>query len=122
MAKCGRKKLPSNEKRKHQVKCSFTSAEMVQLGNGKPENMSWGEWLRLKALARKLPRAIPEINQQAWVSLGKGLGNLNQLVKHLNQGEWYLIGDLTEPQALNIINSLKADIQSLRLELLGEKK
>lgn len=47
---------------------------------------SAGEMLRAMALGRKarLPRAVPEINREAWAELSRVASNLNQLAHHAN--------------------------------------
>jgi hypothetical protein len=47
---------------------------------------SAGEMLRSMALGRKakLPRAVPELNREAWAELSRTASNLNQLAHHAN--------------------------------------
>jgi hypothetical protein len=107
--KRGRKKLSKDEKRRFQIKCSLTKSEMEKVNLGRPEGMSSGEWLRRKALDKKLPRAIPEINRQAWADLARVTGNLNQIAKRLNiRNE----NDFS-------IEPIKKEIINLRNKLIG---
>jgi hypothetical protein len=113
MGKRGPKPKSEEEKRKHPVTCRLTDREMEQLDKGKPENMTRGEWLRTKALKRKLPRSIPEINRQAYTNLARLAGNLNQYIKAINQGR--ATGPAPE------LNFLYDEVQKLRGQLIGLK-
>ena len=64
----------------------MTSAELAELDRGRPEKVTRGSWLRIRALGRELPRPIPEVNREAWTTLATAVGNLNQLAKAVNQG------------------------------------
>lgn len=112
--KSGRKKLSEHEKRKHQINCRVTDAELKKINSGKPPGVTPGEWMRKKALDRKLPRTIPELNREAWADLARALGNLNQITKHLNQGN----GNLSV--AIAQVEQLGTQIQKLRDQLLRE--
>ena len=113
MGKRGPEPKPESELRRHPITCRVTDAELIQIDAGRPDGMSRGEWIRTKALKRKLPRAIPEINRKAWADLARSLGNLNQIAKHLNQGG----GDL--PGAVDQVKQIRAEVQNLRSDLLG---
>jgi hypothetical protein len=70
--------------------------------------MSRGEWLRTKALARKLPRQIPQVNVNALVELSRIGNNLNQLARGLNES-----GLLDQGHALAEIRELQKAIQGI---------
>jgi hypothetical protein len=90
-----------------------TDAELRRLDQGRPEKMTRGEWLRTKALKRDLPRAIPEVNREAWTTLSTAVANLNQLAKAINQGT-------RSELAAADLSDLVAQVQAVRLQLLGE--
>ncbi|MGB9620460.1 MAG: plasmid mobilization relaxosome protein MobC, partial [Armatimonadota bacterium] len=48
--------------------------------------MRRGEYLRTAALSQ-LPPSIPAINREAWVELSRFGANLNQIARHLNEGQ-----------------------------------
>ena len=95
-AKRGRKPKSAPEKRQHLVACRLTDAEQAQLERGRgalprgalPRGaLPRGEWLRTLALARRLPRAIPEINLEAYGALARAASNLNQLSRRANAAD-----------------------------------
>ena len=104
---------PEAEKRKHLFACRLTDSELDQLDQGRPPGMTRGAWLRTKALKRKLPRQIPEVNRQSYIELARLAGNLNQYVKAINQGR------ATEPAP--DLQVMYNEVQKLRSELLGIK-
>lgn len=92
-AKRGRKPKSAPDKRQHLVACRLTDAEQAQLERGRGA-LSAGEWLRTLALARRLPRAIPEINLEAYRALARSAANLNQLARRVNAADRLEISEL----------------------------
>ena len=92
-AKRGRKPKSAPDKRQHLVACRLTDAEQAQLERGRSA-LSAGEWLRTLALARRLPRAIPEINLEAYGALARSAANLNQLARRANAADRLEIAEL----------------------------
>jgi len=82
-AKRGRKPKSAPDKRQHLVACRLTDAEQAQLERGRGA-LTAGEWLRTLAMARRLPRAIPAVNLEAYGALARAAGNLNRLTRHVN--------------------------------------
>ena len=79
----GPKPKPAGEKRGASVTGRLTPAELAQLDAGRGA-LPRGEWLRTLALARRLPRGIPEINLEAYGALARAASNLNQLARRAN--------------------------------------
>jgi len=79
----GPKPKPAGEKRGASVTGRLTPAELAQLDAGRGA-LPRGEWLRTLALARRLPRGIPEINLEAYGALARAASNLNQLSRRAN--------------------------------------
>lgn len=71
-----------------------------------------GAYGRRVMLGQQLPTPIPEINREAWASLGKLAGNLNQTLHHLNAGFASGVDGV-------LIKALFAQVQALRADLLG---
>ena len=92
-AKRGRKPKSAPDKRQHLVACRLTDAEQAQLERGRGA-LSAGEWLRTLALARRLPRAIPETNLGAYGALARSAANLNQLARRANAADRLEIAEL----------------------------
>ena len=84
--KRGRKPKSAPDKRQHLVACRLTDAEQAQLARGRGA-LTAGEWLRTLALARRLPRAIPAINLEAYRALARAASNLNQLSRRANAAD-----------------------------------
>jgi hypothetical protein len=97
--------------RTRQVNARLTEAEYKALITGKPAGVPVGVWLRTRALKRRLPRAIPEVNQQAWASLARVSGNLNQLARAINEGR-------ADRPAVDLAE-LRRLVDDLRRELIG---
>lgn len=110
--KTGPKPKPESELRKHQVNARLNSAELDQLDQGRPEKMTRGSWIRIRALARDLPRPIPEINREAWTALATAVANLNQLTKAVNQGR---VTGVTPAELAELVEQ----VQAVRIQLLG---
>ena len=89
----GPKPKPAGEKRGASVTGRLTPAELAQLDAGRGA-LPRGEWLRTLALARRLPRAIPEINLEAYGALARSAANLNQLTRRANAADRLEIAEL----------------------------
>jgi len=111
--KSGPKPLALADKRGHTVSVRLNSAELAELDAARaPVQMRRGEYLR-QAWAGKLPPTIPSINREAWASLARVAGNLNQYQHALNAGE------VTDGHPPDLIESLATQVQTLRAALLG---
>ncbi len=79
--------LSEADKRVHTVSVRLNDSELAWLDSKRIlVNMQRGEYLRAASLNR-LPPSIPELNQQAWASLARTAGNLNQIAYRLNTGD-----------------------------------
>lgn len=107
MGRRGPQPRPAGDLRTVSVACRLTDAELGQLLSGKPKGMSNGEWLRTRALARRLPRPVPELNLEAWRVLAKVAGNLATVATAMRGGEWVEEFEV------------RRQIDSLRLALIG---
>ena len=117
----GPKPKPAGEKRGASVTGRLTPAELAQLDAGRGA-LPRGEWLRTLALARRLPRGIPEINLEAYGALARAASNLNQLSRRANATDRLEIAELAATLAafraalLGVGNELeeqaKADAQA----------
>jgi hypothetical protein len=106
----GPKPKLESEKRTHQVNCRLTDDEWLEL-NLRRGALAPAEALRIWALSRPLPRAIPELNLQAYSYLVRAANNLNQLARHKNVRG---LLDLTELAA-----KLATKLADFRASLLG---
>ena len=74
-------KLPPDEIRSHCVSVRLNEEELIIL-DSKRGQYKKGEWLRMASL-NKLPPVLPEINREAWITLGSLSQDLNFLLNHL---------------------------------------
>lgn len=72
-------------------------------------------WLRQAALSRRLPAPpVPAINREEYADLARLSANLNQLARAGNEGRNVVISD-------SLVESLRAEVNQLRLALIGMK-
>lgn len=107
MGKRGPKPKDADELRTVCVACRLTADEAAELAQGKPPGMSRGEWLRHRALSRRLPRPIPEVNREAWRDLSRVAGNLATIATAMRAGEYIETDDI------------KKHVAELRNRLIG---
>lgn len=100
-------KLPPETKRSHCVSVRLNKAELDRLDNQRQRvNMKRGEYLRASSL-HVLPSIIPEINRQAWLDLGRSLGNLATVSSAMRGGDYVLL------------NEVERTVRELRQQLIG---
>ncbi len=110
--KSGPKPLALADKRAHCVSVRLNSAELQWLDDARKKvQMQRGEYLRSAGMGI-LPPTIPEINREAWASLAKTVGNLNQYQHRINEG-------LANGHPPELIKALASEVQMLRRQLLG---
>lgn len=105
----GRKRVPLDIARRHQVACRLTDAELARVDAARG-GVPRGEYLRLAAL-RRPPRVVPELNRTAWAELARLSGNLNQAMRAVHAGHM-----ATPPVDLA---ALRQAVEDVRLALLG---
>lgn len=110
--KRGPKPMPPGDLRTLSVNVRLSVAELAQLDAARAGvKMQRAEYLR-QAWAGVLPTMIPEINREAWASLARVVGNLNQYQHKINAGE----ASGHDPE---VIQALADQVQLLRAQLLG---
>lgn len=75
------------DRRTHTVSVRVNAGELAALDSARAVvGMQRGEYLRAAALHRlpAAPPVIPELNREAWMSLARAAGNLNQIARHMN--------------------------------------
>ena len=92
----GRKPQPPQCLRRHSITCRLTDAERADLLRGKPEGMTGGEWLRVRALKRTLPPSIPAINREAWRDLARVAGNLTTVATAMRGGRYKELDEIRQ--------------------------
>lgn len=125
MAKTGPAPLPADQRRRHMVGVYLSDVEWRELeARAIPEGPSGLSELavrrRLAAHLRKSgletypPKdpLVPPINREAWASLARVVGNLNQYQTAINEGR-------AGGYPPEVLQDLTSQVQELRLELLG---
>lgn len=103
------------ELRTHTVSVRLNAAELAELDVARERvKMQRGEYLR-SASSGVLPPTIPQINREAWASLARVAGNLNQYQAQINGGH-------AHGHAPDVIQDLAEQVQKLRSQLLGLRK
>ena len=79
--------LDAVDKRGRTVSVRLNDAELVRLDlQRNAVQMQRGEYLRAVALHR-LPSTSPAVNREYWAELARTVANLNQIARHLNEGQ-----------------------------------
>jgi hypothetical protein len=86
--------LDEIERRGHCVSVRLSAAELAALDERRAAvRMQRGAYLRAAALLR-LPPSVPEVNREAWASLARAAGNLNQIARHLAGGDAVVVSEI----------------------------
>lgn len=109
MAKRGPAPRAPEDLRTVRVSVYLTEDEAGQLDQVRG-GIGRGAWLRRAGLGR-LPRVVPEVNQQAWAELSRVASNLNQYQRAINEGQ-------AMPGPVDL-SELRAAVDQLRRDLLG---
>ena len=81
-------RIRGEDKRINTVSVRLNDAELAELdAKRRAVSMTKGQFMRIAALSRNPPRPIPEMNRQAWSSLGRSAANLNQISQRMNAQE-----------------------------------
>jgi hypothetical protein len=75
--------------------------------------LTLSELVRRRVLGRRLPRAVPPVNREAWSRLGPLAANLNQYVRAIHQGQ-------AAGAPLGLLEALRHEIAALRLALVDD--
>lgn len=112
----GRNSLPGDEKRTHCVSVRLNKIELEWLDkqrkNNKKEYLR-GEYLRMAALG-KLPKVVPGVNKKTWLELGFVGNNLNQIARHLNEGDRVIIDEI-----VSVLSELRDPLIGIKGDLNG---
>lgn len=77
-------------------------------------NLPLSTFLRKAALGQRC-FSIPAINCHQWAELGRMAGNINQIAKHLNEGEPFSVSDAIS------MDELRFYLGDIRLALTGKE-
>jgi hypothetical protein len=67
--------------------------------------------VRKRTLGRRLPRAVPRLDREAWSRLGPLAASLNQYVRAIQQGQ-------AAGAPLALLEELRSEVQALRGALI----
>lgn len=83
--------------RTHCVSVRLSPEELAWLDRARKRAGMWrGEYLRHAAMGRPMPRAIPAVNREAWMGLGRLAADFHRLVSARQAGEVHPQGKLAE--------------------------
>lgn len=123
MGRRGPKTLDEKYRRGHRISIYLCPSEYQELA----KRLGLGEILGQPVLSRRLsryirdlafdrhPPVVPEINRQAWVSLAKLAGNLNQISHAINAGNIIQ----TTTGIIELLVQIRGEITTLRGDLIG---
>lgn len=112
----GRPVKPAVERRSIKITVALNPVEAEQLGLKLAETGADApSYIRAAAFNSHI-QVVPTLNRQAYSELARLAGNLNQLVRHCNNGTG---GIVAGEQLAPAIQRLHADVQKLRGQLLG---
>ncbi len=114
--KRGPKPKLESAKRTHQANCRLTDDEWLELDRRRGA-LAPAEALRVLALSRQLPRAIPEINLTAYSALARAASNLNQLTRRTNASDQLDLAELSA--TLAVFRAALLGVSSDHLEALN---
>lgn len=115
--KGGRPSLPPARRRGAALPpVRLTSDELVAIaGEAESCGITVSELVRRRLLGRRLPRAVPRINREAWARLGPLAANLNQYVRAIHQGQ--AVG-----APLPLLEELRREVAALRQALVDDSE
>lgn len=115
MGKRGPAPLADDQRRTRRVSVYLTPAEHERLA-ANAAGRGVADVLRRAALGRSLAAApqVPEVNREAWRTLARAVGNLNQLAHHAHAG------DVVDAAVRAELAEVRALVEQLRKELVGE--
>jgi hypothetical protein len=92
----------------------LTDDEMQEVaGTAARCGLSLSELVRRRLLGRRLPRAVPLLNRDAWARLGPLAANLNQYVRAIHQGQ-------AAGAPLVLLEALRREVAALRSALIDD--
>jgi hypothetical protein len=113
--KGGRPRLPAVKRRGAALPpVRLTVDELAAIaGEAESCGITVSELVRRRLLGRRLPRAVPRINREAWARLGPLAANLNQHVRAIHQGQ-------AAGAPLPLLEDLRREVAALRQALVDD--
>lgn len=112
----GRPRVSDVDRRSIKVSINLSQSEAEQLSlKSEDVGMECASYIRVAALGNTIT-AVPAVNRDAYLNLGKLAGNLNQLMRAINTGN---AGIVNGEQVLPALQKLRAEVQALRASLVG---
>lgn len=106
---------PAEDLRKIRISIFLTEQEADKIRHtASAFNINPSVYIRTAVLSRT-PRQIPPINREAWASLARVAGNLNQYQAAINEGR-------AGGYPPEVLADLREMVQALRSDLLGVKQ
>jgi hypothetical protein len=113
--KGGRRALPAGERRVAALPAVRLTADELAAITAEAQScgITLSELVRRRLLGRRLPRAVPLLNQDAWSRLGPLAANLNQYVRAIHQGQ-------AAGAPLALLEQLRRELGALRRSLVDD--
>lgn len=111
----GRPKVAEGKRKIYNLSVRLSDADLMELAaKASKAGLSFSRFLREAGLGRTLPRAVPPINLQTYLELGKIGVNLNQLLKRIYEG--YFEGN----SVVETLEGLTKVVHAIRKEVRGQ--
>jgi hypothetical protein len=111
----GRPAAPADRRRTAALPpVSLTPGELAAVAaEAQLRNLTLTDLVRRRVLRRRLPRAVPRLNREAWYRLGPLAANLNQYVRAIHQGQ-------AAGAPLALLEQLRVEVRALRQALIDD--
>jgi hypothetical protein len=111
----GGRRAPSADRRRTAVlRVRLTAGELAAVAaEAQIRNLTLPDLVRRRVLRRRLPRAVPRLDREAWSRLGPLAANLNQYVRAIQQGQ-------AAAAPLALLEQLRGEVRALRQELIDD--
>ena len=111
----GRPFLPAEHRRTAALPpVRLTAAELAAIAaEAESCGLTLSDLVRRRLLGRRLPRAVPWLNREAWSRLGPLAANLNQYVRAIHQGQ-------AAGAPLALLEALRNEVRALRGALIDD--
>ncbi len=115
--KGGRTSLPASSRRGSSLPAvRLTEGELAAVqADARSCGITVSDLVRRRLLGRRVPRAVPAVNRDAWARLGPMAANLNQYVRAIHQGQ-------AAGAPLAVLEALRREVAALRRALLDDSE
>jgi hypothetical protein len=111
----GRPAAPTDRRRTASLPpvCLTAGERAAVAAEAQLRNLTLSDLVRRRVLRRRLPRAVPRLDREAWSRLGPLAANLNQYVRAIHQGQ-------AAGAPLVLLEQLRVEVRALRQALIDD--